>query len=125
CMASITGSVRVGGATFLLILVKWKPKCNRFSNALSAKLAAVSSTPTHPVATTARSIAAYLHQLRAVVDRATASRQGWIRQIGSVTVATRTGDTTAAPLAGAIGRDQLVEFQRFREEVAALEPPAS
>lgn len=73
----------------------------------------------------ARNVALYLASVKELVERATASRQLWIRQIGKVSQAIRDGDELAAVEAGAIGSDQAERFHKFRDELAALKPPAS
>lgn len=73
----------------------------------------------------ARGIARYLKQVKELVERATESRQLWIRQIGKVSQAVKAGDELAAVEAGVVGGDQAGRFKKLREELAALiVPPA-
>jgi len=79
--------------------------------------------PTSAPGASARDIALYLGELKVLVDRATKVRQAWIREIGGVTQAFKTDEPTAALQAGVIGREQLVRFAGFRDELAKLVPP--
>jgi len=76
-----------------------------------------------PLGKSARSIAVYLTELRDLVDRATAVRQSWIRDIGKVARAVRERDPAAAVEAGVIGAEQLRRFEPFREMLGQLVPP--
>jgi hypothetical protein len=78
-----------------------------------------------PVATSVKAIARYLAAVKELVERAGASRQLWIRQIGKVSQAIKEGDELAAVEAGVIGTDQAERFRKFREELNELHPPAA
>lgn len=71
----------------------------------------------------ARNVAAYLKAVKELIDRATASRQLWIRQIGKVGQAIKAGDEMAAVEAGVVGGDQAERFRAVREELARLTVP--
>jgi hypothetical protein len=77
------------------------------------------------VATSAKSVARYLAAIKDLVERATASRQIWIRQIGKVSQAIKENDELAAVEAGVIGTDQAERFRKLRDELAELHPPAA
>lgn len=74
-------------------------------------------------ASSARAIAVYLAAVKELVERATASRQIWIRQIGKVSQAIKSGDELAPVEAGVVGADQAERFRKLREELDALKPP--
>ena len=93
---------------------------------VSTTLAAVESSGTNaPASASARSIAVYLAAIKDLVERATTSRQLWIRQVGKVSQAIRIGDELAPVEAGVVGKDQAERFRKFREELNGLKPPAS
>jgi hypothetical protein len=86
-------------------------------------LVVMAATAEVPVGASARKIAEYLTELRGLVDRATAVRQSWIRDIGKVARAVKEEDPAAAVEAGVIGAEQRRRFEPYREELSRLVPP--
>lgn len=73
-------------------------------------------------ASTPREVVAYLKGVRDLVNRANASRQVWIRQLGHLLRATDQPESIGE--AGAVGHEQGFLFKQLRELLDDLAPPA-
>ena len=81
----------------------------------------MTTTETSPPASTPREVATYLKAVRGLLDSASDSRQGWIRELG---VLMRSDAPAAAERAVAVGTRQRALFVDLRARLAAMPPPA-
>ena len=90
---------------------------------------ATQQAPAAPSAPTAiphsgpREIAAFLTEIRGIVDGVNAPRRAWVRDFGALLRDWRAGDTDVAERAGRVGAAQRVYFATARERHAKIAVP--